>query len=89
MIENQKKNLSAVLHTSSLSFLVQICKMMISSGVFFNFKILIFWVVSKLKWQKMAQNDKKFLSVAPYISGTIYQMIFIIVIYGTHVCIKV
>ena len=27
---------------------------------FFNFKILIFWVVSGLKGQKMAQNDKNF-----------------------------
>ena len=29
----------------------------------------------------MAQNFKKFISVALYISGTIYHMIFI---YGTH-----
>ena len=34
--------------------------------------------------QKMAQNDKN-LSVTPYISGSIYHMIFT---YGTHVCIK-
>ena len=43
-----------------LSFMVQICKMIISSGVFLNFKILIFHVVRVLKGQKMAQNDKHF-----------------------------
>ena len=48
-------------------------KMIISPGVFFfNFKILVFKVVRELKGQRMAQNDKD-LSVAPYISGTIYQ----------------
>ena len=35
-------------------------KMLISHDVFFNFKILIFWVVSGLKRQKMTQNNKKF-----------------------------
>ena len=60
------------------------CKM-ISPGVFFNFKILILWVVRWLKDQKMAQNDKN-LSVAPCFLGSIYHnMIFI---YGTHVYIK-
>ena len=43
-----------------LSFVMQICKMIICPGIFFNFKILIFWVVRGLKWQKMAQNDRKF-----------------------------
>ena len=38
-------------------FLVYLCKMMF----FFNFfKILIFWVVSVVKGQKMVQNYKKF-----------------------------
>ena len=32
--------------------------------------------------QKVAQNDKKLWSVAPYISETIHHMIFI---YGTNV----
>ena len=43
-----------------LSFMVQMCKMVISSGVFFSFKILIFRFVSWLKGQKINQNDKSF-----------------------------
>ena len=50
----------------------------------FTVKILIFQVVKGLKEQKMSENDKN-LSVAPYISGTTYHMIFI---YGTHVCVN-
>ena len=38
-----------------------------------------------VKREKNGPKCQKFLSVAPYISGTIYHMIFI---YGTHVCIK-
>ena len=68
-----------------LSFMMQMYKMIISAGVFFNFEILISQVVRGLKGQQMAQNDKIFLSVPPYISGTIYHMIFI---YDTHLCIK-
>ena len=48
---------------------------MISSGHFF--KILIVQVVRRVKGQKVAQNDKKTLSVTSYISGTIPHMIFI------------
>ena len=55
-----------------LSFMVQMCKMIISTAVFFNFKVLIFQVVRGLKRQKIAQNDKIFLSVAPLISGPVY-----------------
>ena len=52
-------------YTIWLPFLVQKCKM-ISPVVYFSFfKILIFWVVMRVKEQKMAQNDKK-LSVVPY-----------------------
>ena len=65
-----------------LSFIVQMCKMIISPSLFFNFKVLLFQVFWGLKGHKMAQNDKN-LSVALYISGTIYHMIFI---YCTHVC---
>ena len=61
------------------------CKMIIYPGGFFNVKILIFQVVKGLKGQKMTQNVENFCFFAPYISGTIYHMIFI---YGTHVCIK-
>ena len=40
--------------------MVQMCKMIISPGVFLNFQILIFQVVIGLKGQKMAQNYKNF-----------------------------
>ena len=43
-----------------LSFMVQMCKAIISPSVFFNFKILIFQVVRGIKGQKMTQNNKKF-----------------------------
>ena len=65
MVQNDKK--LCLSHTMSqepyiiwLSFMVQMCKMIISPGVFFNFKILIFQVVKGLKGQKMAQNVKNF-----------------------------
>ena len=45
-------------HIIWLSFMVQMCKMVISPGVFFNVKILIFQTVKGLKGQKMTQNDK-------------------------------
>ena len=51
-----------------LSFMVHMCKMIISSGIFFIFFLnLIFSERAKngLKWQKC-------LSIAPYISRTIY-----------------
>ena len=59
-----------------LSFMVHMCKMIISLGFFFQFfKILIFCVVfglSFVKGQKTVQNDKKFcvscfISQEPYI----------------------
>ena len=45
-----------------LSFVVHKCKMIISLGFFFFyfFQILIFWVVKRVKGQKMTQHDKKF-----------------------------
>ena len=68
-----------------LSFMVQMCKMIISPGVFFNVNILIFQFVKELKGQKDGAKCRKFLSAVPYVSGTMYHMIFI---YGRHVCIK-
>ena len=65
--------------------MVQMCKMIISPGAFFNVKILIFQFVKGLKVQKNGPKSWKFLPVASYISGIIYHMIFI---YGIHVCIK-
>ena len=56
-----------------LSFIVNLCRMIISPGVFFLFsKILIFWVVREAKGQKMVQNDKKLcllrsISQEPYL----------------------
>ena len=51
---------------------MQICKIIISLGVFFNFKVLIFQVVRGLKGPKMTQNDKSFclshlIYLEPYI----------------------
>ena len=64
-----------------LSFMVHMCKMVISPGVFFHFyKIFIFQIVRGVKGQNLVQNNKKF-SVTLRISGTIHHMN---VIYGTH-----
>ena len=52
------------------------------SRLFFIFDIFIIWAVRGVKGQKMAQDDKKILSVALHISGTTHHMILI---YGTHV----
>ena len=53
------------------------------SGFFFHsFKTLILWVVRGVKEQKMAQNEKKNLSVTLHMPGTMHQMI---AIYGTLV----
>ena len=55
-----------------LSFMVQMYKMIISPGVFFSVKILIFLGCLGPKRTKHVLKWRKFLSVAPYISGTIY-----------------
>ena len=61
-----------------LSFVVHKCKVMIFPGVFFNFfKILIFRVVSAIKGQKMARNDKKLcllhsISQEPYMIWLVF-----------------
>ena len=59
-----------------LLFMVHLCKLMISLGVFFIFSK--FWFCGLLggsKYKKMAQNDKKTLSFALYISGTIHHFL--------------
>ena len=53
------RSISPEPHIIWFSFMVPICKMILSPGVFFNFKIFIVQVVRGLKGQKMAQNDKK------------------------------
>ena len=67
-----------------LSFMLHMCKMMISPGVFF-FPILKFWfsVLSGDEREKNGPKWQKLLSVPPYFSRTIYHMIFS---YDTHVC---
>ena len=66
MVQNDKKYcplrlISQKLYIIWLSFMVHMCKMIISPGnIFIFFKILIFLVVREVKGQKMAQNDKFF-----------------------------
>ena len=65
------------------SFVIRMCKMMISPGAFFMFfKILIFQIFRRVKGEKMAQHDKKNCPSYLYISGTIHHVVFI---YDTHV----
>ena len=53
--------------------LLHLCKMMISPGAFFYFfKFWIFWILGRVKGQKVDQNDKKFcqslfISLEPYL----------------------
>ena len=71
----------------SSSLVVHKCKMIISPGVFHLVKILIFWVIRRVKVQKMAQNVKLLHLIyqePSYISGNIHQT-YIIFIYGTYV----
>ena len=58
-----------------LSFMVHLCKMMISPGVFFNFSQFWFSELLGPKWEKI-------LSAMLHILGIIHCMILI---YGTHV----
>ena len=61
----------------NMLFLVHLCKM-ISRWFFHFFKILIIWVVSGVKEEKIAQNDKNM------ITGIIHH---VIVIYDIF-CVK-
>ena len=61
MVQNYKKfcllcSISQELYIIWLSFMVQMCKIIISPDVFFNFKILIFWFV---KGAERAKNGPK------------------------------
>ena len=65
-----------------LSFMVHMCKMIISPGVFFHFfKILILWVLTGVKGQKMIQNYKKICLLHP-----ISQERYIILSFMVHMC---
>ena len=55
--------------------------MMISQGAFFMFFKFWFFRLLGGEREKMVQNDKKFLSIALHISGTIHDMD---VVYGIH-----
>ena len=52
------RSMSRELYIIWLSFMVQMCKMMVSPGIFFNFKILIFQVVRELKGKKWPNMTK-------------------------------
>ena len=65
MVQNDKKlcllcSISQEPYIIWLSFMVQMCKMIISPGMFFSVKILISQVVKGLKGQKMAENVENF-----------------------------
>ena len=81
MVQNEKKIclLRSISPESYIWFLfmVLMCKMLTSRSFFHFFKILIFLVVRGVKGQKIVQNDKKIMSVALDISGTIDHMIVI------------
>ena len=50
-------------------FMVHMYKVVISPGIFLHlFKKFIFGIISGVKGQKMAQNDKKIMSVSVCIS---------------------
>ena len=83
-----KLHLSCILSQEQCSiwswFLVHLCKLIISPGVFpFHFfKVFIFWVFRVLKGQKMVQNDKKFcLSLSISQEPCIIWLSFIV-----HIC---
>ena len=77
MVQNDKFCLSRFISQEPyivwLSFMVNICKMIILDIFYFIFfKILVFWVHWGVKGQKTVQNDKKFclscsISQEPYI----------------------
>ena len=67
-------HISGSIHNIQLLFMVHLCKMITSPGIFFHFfKILMFLVVKGVKWQKIAQNDKKSVCLTPYLKNcTLY-----------------
>ena len=77
MIQNDKKTLSVTLgiwgtiHYMIVIYVKPVLNEDIFRSFFHFFKILIFPVVRGIKGQKAVQNDKKILSVALHISGTI------------------
>ena len=65
------------------SFIVHICKMIKSQGIFFIlliFKILIFRVVRGVKGEKRAKMTKKYVSLTPYLRNRT----LMIVVFATH-----
>ena len=91
MVQNDKKlclscSISQERYIIWLSLMVQMCKMIISPGVFFNVKILIFKVVKGLKGQKVPKMMK--ISVCCTLCLRNHLSYLHIFIYGTHVCIR-
>ena len=65
------------------SFIVDMCKMIKSQGIFFIlliFKILIFRVVRGVKGEKKAKMTKKYVSLTPYLRNRT----LMIVVFATH-----
>ena len=65
------------------SFIVHICKMIKSQGIFFIlliFKILIFRVVRGVKGEERAKMTKKYVSLTPYLRNRT----LMIVVFATH-----
>ena len=76
MVQNYKKlcllcSISQELYIIWLSFMVQMCKIIISPDVFFNFKILIFWFVRRAERAKNGPKWRKILPASLRFSGTV------------------
>ena len=89
MVQNDKRiyplcSISQGLYIIWLSFMVHMCKMIIYRGVGFCFSKFWFSGLSGKggEGQKNGPKWQEILSVVPYISRTIHQMIFI---YGANV----
>ena len=86
-VQNDKKLCSSYFISQKpyiiwMSFMVHMCKMIISPAVFFIFSKCWFFRVLRGKSAKNGPKWQKILSVMLHISGIIHHMI---VIYGTHV----
>ena len=77
MVQNNKKfypllTISQEPYIIWLLFMVHICKMIISPGNFFFFffhfyKILVLWIVSGVKKEKLPKMTKNYVHCAPYL----------------------
>ena len=86
MVQNDKKlcllrSISQEPYIIWLSFMVQMCKVIISPGVFFNFKILIFRVVGA----ERAKNGPKLQKILP-VSLRSQESYIILLSFLVHMC---